>query len=551
MVDDIDLFRMQSDEDGDQSQQVTTVTAHSKESHQYSLNYEYRSRDEVANAILKLRGRDKQAEYVRAQAQHAKLQLNPRRDVKIRKEARKPAVIADAVTQSHSLRSGTVVSEQAKHSQNDMSVARSFVSMSLDPRRDVKTISEEAREPAAIADAVTQSHSSRSGTVSGQEYSTKPSQNNMSSATRSFVSMSLASRAATSVEPREQVVSRDAQRRSMQIEPKTQPTDTVTGSKKAKKTDGILVSNKSFDHSTLQTVELANLIFLFQFSFASQKSLFRCGMCATETELPDFSAVPDFAAVNEVKDYSAEGIANHVQELKIETSSHFLSPPPPRSSYIHVAPCDVVQHSESIGGCSTITHSVAGKIVVRYDAEDVPDNAATTKHSNLSACTSSLMDKDNEICDDMDEQMVSKIPSVQVPSHGQMSEADYESLGLGSQGTFASASKSASLSFMSGVVVKGSSMGLSSASELGTRTQSQSFSRMSSQDQDGNTFSSASEGASEEDSDYTLTDGSSSSPSTIDDSFTLSSYASTMQEDDSMTYGTSLSSSSSSGSYYE
>jgi len=524
VVDDIDLFRMQSDEDGDQSQQVTTVTAHSKESHQYSLNYEYRSRDEVANAILKLRGKDKQAEYVRAQAQHAKLQLNPRRDVKIRKEARKPAVIADAVTQSHSLRSGTVVSEQAKHSQNDMSVARSFVSMSLDPRREVK-ISEEAREPAVIADAVTQSHSSRSGTVSGQEYSTKPSQNNMSSATRSFVSMSLASRAATSVEPREQVISRDAQRRSMQIEPKTQPTDTVTGSKKAKKTDGIL------------------------------KSLFRCGMCATETELPDFSAVPDFAAVNEVKDYSAEGIANHVQELKIETSSHFLSPPPPRSSYIHVAPCDVVQHSESIGGCSTITHSVAGKIVVRYDAEDVPDNAATTKHSNLSACTSSLMDKDNEICDDMDEQMVSKIPSVQVPSHGQMSEADYESLGLGSQGTFASASKSASLSFMSGVVVKGSSMGLSSASELGTRTQSQSFSRMSSQDQDGNTFSSASEGASEgaseEDSDYTLTDGSSSSPSTIDDSFTLSSYASTMQEDDSMTYGTSLYSSSSSGSYYE
>jgi len=525
VVDDIDLFRMQSDEDGDQSQQVTTVTAHSKECHQYSLNYEYRSRDEVANAILKLRGRDKQAEYVRAQAQHAKLQLNPRRDVKIRKEAREPAVVADAVMQSHSLRSGTVVSEQAKHSQNDMSVARSFVSMSLDPRRDVKTISEEAREPAVIADAVTQSHSSRSGTVSGQEYSTKPSQNNMSSATRSFVSMSLASRAATSVEPREQVVSRDAPRRSMQIEPKTQPTDTVTGSKKAKKTDGIL------------------------------KSLFRCGMCATETELPDFSAVPDFAAVNEVKDYSAEGIANHVQELKIETSSHFLSPPPPRSSYIHVAPCDVVQHSESIGGCSTITHSVAGKIVVRYDAEDVPDNAATTKHSNLSACTSSLMDKDNETCHDGDEQMVSKIRSVQVPSHEQMSEADYESLGLGSQGTFASPSKSASLSFMSGVVVKGSSMGLSSASELGTRTQSQSFSRMSSrmssQDQDGNTFSSASEGASEEDSDYTLTDGSSSSPSTIDDSFTLDSYASTMQEDDSMTYGTSLYSSSSSGSYYE
>jgi len=285
--------------------------------------------------------------------------------------------------------------------------------------------------------------------------------------------------------------------------------------------------------------------------------------------------MPDFSVVEEVKEYSVEGLANHVQDLKIETSSQFLSPPPP-SAYIHVAPCDVVHHSESIGGCSTITHSVAGKLVVRdeaeeihsvagklvvsSEAEEIRDNVATTKHSNLSACASSLMDRDNEASDHMDEHVVSKIPSGQAPSHEHMSDAEYESLGLGSKETSTqhySASKSDSLSFMS-VDEKGSSMGLSSASELGTRTQSQSFS-LSLRNQDSNTFSSASEGASEEDSDYTLTDGSSSSsaPSSIDDSFVLSSYASTMQEDDSMTYGTSVSgsssssSSSSSDSYYE
>jgi hypothetical protein len=86
--------------------------------------------------------------------------------------------------------------------------------------------------------------------------------------------------------------------------------------------------------------------------------------------------------VDEVKEYSIEGVANHIQGLKIETSSQFLSPPPP-SAYIHVAPCNVVQHSESIGGCSTITHSVAGKIAVRDDGEDVRGHASTTKHSIL------------------------------------------------------------------------------------------------------------------------------------------------------------------------
>lgn len=285
-------------------------------------------------------------------------------------------------------------------------------------------------------------------------------------------------------------------------------------------------------------------------------------MCATETQLPDFSVL------EEVKEYSVdEGLATHVEGLKIETSSQFLSPPPPPSAYIHVAPCDVVHHSESIGGCSTITHSVAGKLVVRDEPEEIHsfpgklairdepevirDNATTTKHSNMSSSASSLMDRNTKANDHVD--VVSKIPSVQDPSNEQMSDAEYMSLGLGSKGTYTqhySASKSDSLSFMS-VVGKGSSMGQSSASELGSRTQSQSFS-LSLRDQDSNTFSSASatEGASEEDSDYTLTDGSSSAPSSIDDSFLQSSYASTMPEYDSMTYGTSLSGSSS-GSYEE
>jgi hypothetical protein len=278
--------------------------------------------------------------------------------------------------------------------------------------------------------------------------------------------------------------------------------------------------------------------------------------------------------VDEVKEYSIEGVANHIQGLKIETSSQFLSPPPP-SAYIHVAPCNVVQHSESIGGCSTITHSVAGKIAVRDDGEDVRGHASTTKHSNLSASVHSLIDRDVEAGGNGDDQLVEKMPSVQVPSHEQMSvqvpsheqmsSAECESLGLGSKEAYSKrymASRSASLSFMS-VVGKGTSMGLSSASELGTETQSQSFTHMSSASEldtetqsqsfshmstqdDGDTFSSASEGASEEDSDYTLSDGSS-----ISDSVALSSYVSSMQEDDSMTYGTSLSGSSSYDSYYE
>lgn len=264
---------------------------------------------------------------------------------------------------------------------------------------------------------------------------------------------------------------------------------------------------------------------MYIFSF-KQRSLFRCGgLCATETKLPDYPAMED------LKEYSVEGVSNDDKGLKIETSSQFLSPPPP-SRYIHVAPCEVVQHSASIGGCSTITYSVAGKIVARDETEKVPDNAATMKHSNLSTCASSLMDRDNEVNEKHDDH-----EAVQVASNEQMSNADYESLGLGSKGSLSKnhyKSKSASISYMS-VVGKGSSMSESTVTELDTQTKSQSFSLMSYDD--GNTFSSASDSSdSEEDSDYTLTDASCS----IDDTYT---YASTLH-DDSLTYETSLSGSS-------
>lgn len=220
VVDDIDMFRMQSYEE-EEPKQGTKLAAQSKESSHYAINYEYRSRDEVANAMLKLQGKGKQAGYVsRAQAQRPKLQ-----DVSwvLSKEGREAAVFGGAVTQSHSSRTGS-----------DRSMARSFVSMS-----DEKS-SKEAREPAVTADDV---DSSRTGPVLQQEYSIKPSKNNMSVA-RSFVTTNLASRAATVVEAGEQAVSDNVQRHSL-IEPKlTKPAYIGNNrSKKTKKKDGILVSN--------------------------------------------------------------------------------------------------------------------------------------------------------------------------------------------------------------------------------------------------------------------------------------------------------------------
>jgi len=114
--DDIDSFRMKSSyEDEEQSQQGTRATACSQATKECSISYEYRSRDEVANAILKLRGKEKQAEYINIvrQAQRAKWQQNPRRDVaEISKVASEPEMISEVVTQSHSSHIGTVPEQE-------------------------------------------------------------------------------------------------------------------------------------------------------------------------------------------------------------------------------------------------------------------------------------------------------------------------------------------------------------------------------------------------------------------------------------------------------
>jgi hypothetical protein len=221
VVDDIDLFRMQpSYEDGEQSQQVTRATASSTEAKKYALNYEYRSRDEVANAILKLRGKEKQAEYVNIvqQAQRARSQQNPRRDVaEISKVANEPAVIAEVVTHSHSSHTATVP-EHKYPSQNNMSVTRSFATKSVTSRT---AVNEEAGEKVISSDA-------------------QGSQNNMS-VTRSFATKSVTSRTAINEEAGEKVTLGDTQGNYLRIEPKTEPTFANTASKKTKPA-GLFVS---------------------------------------------------------------------------------------------------------------------------------------------------------------------------------------------------------------------------------------------------------------------------------------------------------------------
>ena len=95
VIDDIDLFRMQmSYDDGDQPQLAPTLSSNSSNyGSTNSSNYGYRSRDEVANAILTLRGKEKQAEYIKAQS--APFQHSTRSVAKISKEARELAAIAD------------------------------------------------------------------------------------------------------------------------------------------------------------------------------------------------------------------------------------------------------------------------------------------------------------------------------------------------------------------------------------------------------------------------------------------------------------------------
>ncbi len=98
VIDDIDLFRMQlSYDDGDQPQLAPTLSSNSSNyGSTNSSNYGYRSRDEVANAILTLRGKEKQAEYIKAQG--APFQHSTRSVVKISKEAKELAAIANEPT---------------------------------------------------------------------------------------------------------------------------------------------------------------------------------------------------------------------------------------------------------------------------------------------------------------------------------------------------------------------------------------------------------------------------------------------------------------------
>lgn len=126
VIDDIELNRMQSSDDDDQSQQVPLTTnilatksqlvsrggfrnsnevsnailklrgkengggqsqhlapTAASQTNPYVAYSGYRSRNEVSNAILKLGGKKKQAQYAKIQAQRAKLPQRPQRDATV------------------------------------------------------------------------------------------------------------------------------------------------------------------------------------------------------------------------------------------------------------------------------------------------------------------------------------------------------------------------------------------------------------------------------------------------------------------------------------
>ena len=234
VADDIDLFRMQSSYDeADQSQHVTAATiAQSVDSRNCLISYEYRSRDEVANAILKLRGKDKQAEFVNKANPHPlKLQLNTQRDFQTAEVTREP----DIVPLSYSSR--TWAAPQQQHTSNSLqktlSVTRSFVSMS-------------------VASRALTAEDARSGVVPEQQLSNNPLKMK-SSATRSIISMGTKSRATEIEEAGVQVVPDDAQTKSLQNEPKKDMA--YCNRTEKEKPDGILVSFDGYFYSNLQNDE--------------------------------------------------------------------------------------------------------------------------------------------------------------------------------------------------------------------------------------------------------------------------------------------------------
>ncbi len=146
---------------------------------------------------------------------------------------------------------------------------------------------------------------------------------------------------------------------------------------------------------------------MFQSShiFVTQRALLTpltpCGICVTDTQLPDFGAVEQEMLAEEAlaKKKAEEEAANHtrnVHGLKIETSSQFLSPPPEdclsplqgEEEYTHDAPCNVVQPTGSIAGCSTITTSSSIRGSERGSIMSVVGKGSSRMYGVASAITS-------------------------------------------------------------------------------------------------------------------------------------------------------------------
>lgn len=143
--------------------------------------------------------------------------------------------------------------------------------------------------------------------------------------------------------------------------------------------------------------------------FVTQRALLTpltpCGICVTETQLPDFGAVEQEMLVEETlekKKAEVEAAAavvdqtSKVHGLKIETSSQFLSPPPEdclsplqgEEEYTHDAPCNVVQPTGSMAGCSTITTSSSIRGSERDSIMSVVGKGSSRMYGVASAITS-------------------------------------------------------------------------------------------------------------------------------------------------------------------
>lgn len=150
---------------------------------------------------------------------------------------------------------------------------------------------------------------------------------------------------------------------------------------------------------------------MFQSShiFVTQRALLTpltpCGICVSDTQLPDFGAVEQEMLVEETLEKkkaeveAAAAVVDHtskVHGLKIETSSQYLSPPPEdclsplqgEEEYLHDAPCNVVQPMGSMAGCSTITTSSSIRGSERGSIMSVVGKGSSRMYGVASAITS-------------------------------------------------------------------------------------------------------------------------------------------------------------------